>query len=214
MPVNKSALVTRPQHEVVTNYLCVWSEDVLTMKNKQAGAMYDLKGDKATKKNFESYFFKHKPAFIFLNGHGNENVIAGHDDEILIDDRSKFEGSIIYARSCDAGRKLGNVLVKNGLATFIGYSRKFIFAYDTSKITHPRNDKLAGIFLEPSNLVASTILKGHTAEEAHRRAKEAMYRNFRKMLSSEASYEERYAARWLWGNINSQVLLGNPNQKI
>lgn len=214
MPLNKSALITRPHHEVVTNYLCSWSEDVLTMRNKQAGAVYDLKGGKATKKNFESYFRKHKPEFIFLNGHGNEDVITGHNDEVLIDSKSQIEASIIYARSCDAGRKLGGILVKNGLSSFIGYSRKFIFGYDAAKITHPRNDKLAGLFLEPSNLVASTILKGHTAEEAHRRSKEAMYKNFRKRLSSAASFEERYAARWLWGNINSQVLLGNPQQKV
>jgi len=214
MPVNKSALITRPHHEVVTNYLCAWSEDVLNMNNKRAGAVYDLKGDKATKKNFESYCKKHNPAFIFLNGHGNEDVIAGHDDEVLVDSQGRFEGSIIYARSCDAGRKLGDVLLKNGVTTFIGYSRKFIFSYDPSKVYHPRNDKLAGLFLEPSNLVATTILKGHTAAEADSRSKDAMYKNFRKMLSSAASYEERYAARWLWGNISSQVLLGKAEQKV
>ena len=149
MSINKSALVTRPNHEVVTNYLCSWSEDVLNMGNKQVVAVYDLKGSKASKKNFESYIRKHKPAFIFLNGHGNEDVIAGHNDEVLVDNQSQLQGSIIYARSCEAGRKLGSVLLQNGSAAFIGYSRKFIFGYDTAKIARPRNDTLAGLFLEP-----------------------------------------------------------------
>jgi len=71
---------------------------------------------------------------------------------------------------------------------------------------------LAKLFLEPSNSIAMVLLKGHTVQEAHNRSRAAMYKNFRKMVSSAASYEERFAARWLWSNLKNQVLIGNKLQ--
>lgn len=214
MPTNKPLLVTRPYHDPVTRYLCVWSEQVVALAKSKGFIAYDLKGDKSRRSNFESYLVAKNPAFLFLNGHGSAEIIAGHNNEPLIDMASSSKRTIIYARSCDAGRVLGPHLVKNGVQSFIGYKRKFICGYSPDKILKPRQDPIARLFLEPSNLVASTLIKGHTTSEAHDRSRNAMYRNFRKMISSASSYEERYAARWLWANMNSQVLFGSPNGKI
>ena len=212
--MSRSVLITRPHHDVVTKYLYGWSEEIVTFAKAKMAVAYDLAGNKATRKRFESYVLAHKPSFIFLNGHGNADTIAGHDDEPLMDASSNVRGGVLYARSCDAGRMLGPALVKKGIATFIGYIRKFTFGYLPEKMTRPREDRLAALFLEPSNLIPSVLMKGHPAQEAHARSKTAMYRNFRKMIASTATYEERYAARWLWSNINSQVLLGDPGAKI
>lgn len=211
---SKSIPITRPNHELVTKYLCEWSEQIVLMAKNKGIDTHDLSGDKATRKNFEGYLKKHKPSFVFLNGHGNANIITGFNNEPILDAQSAIPVSIIYARSCEAAASLGQKLVSLSIKSFVGYKRKFIFGYDPVKQFKPLNDTLAKLFLEPSNLVASTIIKGHTVSEAHSRSKSAMYKNFRRMLSSEATYEERFAARWLWSNINSQVILGDVNCRM
>lgn len=213
MVISKSLLVTRPNHDPTTDYLCQWSTVIIDIARKKGFKVYDLKGDKATRKMFESYLKARKPTFLFLNGHGDARRVTGYENESLLEytkNERVVKNSIIYARSCDAGRILGPELVKIGARVFIGYNRKFIIGYTPRKITRPLEDEIAKLFLEPSNLVPSTILKGHTAFEADDRSKAAMYRNFRRMISSSATYKEQYAAKWLWGNFKAQVLYGDP----
>ena len=63
-------------------------------------------------------------------------------------------------------------------------------------------------------MVVIAIIKGNSVEEAHERSKKAMFENFKKMISTTATHEEKYAARWLWGNINSQVIYGEKGAVI
>lgn len=214
MQTSRPIIITRPHHEVVTKYLCDWSKNVVDMAIAKALVVFDLVGEKSTKKVFEGYVKKRAPVFAFLNGHGNALEIAGHENEVIINKDSDLNLKIIYARSCEAASILGPELVSRGVGAFVGYTRKFIFGYDLDKCYKPLDDTLAKLFLEPSNLVASTIIKGHSVLEADKRSKEAMYKNFRKMISSSATYEERFAARWLWSNIKSQVVLGDQNCTI
>ena len=131
-----------------------------------------------------------------------------------MDERSVPSKSIIYARSCDAAQSLGPMLIQKGVRSFIGYIRKFTFFYDPLSIMKPTNDSMARLFLESSNLVVSTIIKEHTVDEANQRSKSAMFKNLKGMLSSEATFEERYAAPAMWSNINAQVVLGDLHAKI
>jgi hypothetical protein len=216
MQMSKSLLVTRPNHDFTTNYLYFWSTYVIRLAEVKSITVYDLKSKKATKKNFESYLKSKRPAAIFLNGHGNKDAIGGHENEIILHagQHSYLSKCIVYARSCEVGATLGYELVADGAAAFIGYTRKFNIGYMQSMITKPLEDRLARLFLEPSNLVMTTIIKGHNVESAYLRSKEAMISNFRKMLSTTASYEERFAARWLWGNIKGLVYIGDGKATI
>ena len=208
-------LVTRPKHDLVTRYLCAWCEEFVNEVRSKGIDVYDLEGTKATKSKFENYIKAHNPSFLFLNGHGDSATITGHDNKTLVDSNTTLSSAtVLYARSCDAGQILGPHLVKKGLCAFIGYKRKFILGYIPDKIWSPLKDPIAQLFLESSNLVPSTLVKGHTVEEAHVRSRTQMYSNFRKMVSSAATYEERYAARWLWSNLNNQVFFGNPMSTI
>lgn len=214
--MGKSLLVTRPNYDETTNYLYFWSGLVIKEARKHRFDIYNLFGNKATKKNFNSYLKSQKPDILFLNGHGDEKTITGHDSEPILESGEKepVNKAIIYARSCDAASVLGKKLIVNGARVFIGYLRKFIFGYTPSKITKPLEDSLAKLFLEPSNLVVTAIIKGHSAQEAHEHSEKVMFENFKKMISTTATYEEKYAARWLWGNINSQVLYGEKNATV
>jgi hypothetical protein len=214
--MSKSLLVTRPNHDHPTNYLYSWSTYVIKEAEKKRFDVYDLDGKRANKKNFDSYLNLQKPKIIFLNGHGDKNSITGYEDEILLQvgDKQILDENIVYARSCDSAINLGKELINKGAKAFIGYNRKFNVGYTPSKIFKPLEDDLAKLFLEPSNLIVTTIIKGNDVETAHKRSKEAMVKNFRKMLSMTATYEERFAASWLWGNIKSQVVYGDAKAKI
>lgn len=210
MLMSKSILITRPDHDLIMKYFCAWSQEIINFAKNKSIDVYDLKGEKSNKKEFMSYVNKRCPSIVFLNGHGNADIFYGHNNEPIIDSKSILKNSIIYARSCEVGQRLGLELIENGAKTFIGYNRKFFCGYTPEKITKPLEDKIAGLFLEPSNLIVSTLLKNNKAEEAHNRSKKQMYKNFRRMVSSTATFEEKYSARLLWSNLNSQVLFGNP----
>lgn len=215
--MNKSLLITRPSYDATTNYLYSWTKLVIDDAKKKQITIYDLKGQKATKENFYSYIYSKNPDIIFLNGHGNAHCITGQNDEVLLDESTEpnfFKGSIMYARSCDCGKSLGITLIDKRISAFIGYTRKYIIGTTRSKITKPLQDSLAKLFLQPSNLIPTTLMKGHTVHEADTRSKHAMLKNFQKMISSAGTFEERYAARWLWSNIKSQVVIGDKNASI
>ncbi|MBK8483871.1 MAG: hypothetical protein IPL31_05875 [Saprospiraceae bacterium] len=193
--MSKSILITRPNHDLITNYFCSWSQEIIDLAKKKSIQVYDLKGKKSSRKVFESYTETHCPSLVFLNGHGNANLLAGYNNEPMVNQTTILKNSIVYARSCEVGQYLGSKLIANGAKSFIGYKRKFFVGYTPEKITKPLEDTIAGLFLKPSNLVISTLLKNNSAEEAHKRSQKQMYRNFRKMVSSTASFEERYSAR-------------------
>lgn len=209
--MNSALLLTRPNHDVGTNYLFYWSEHAV---NPCYGfKILDLKGDKANLVNFASYVKKHQPSIIFFNGHGSDNVIGGYNNEILVKSGKNeylLKGSVVYARCCDAAKQLGFDCVKRGTLAFIGYKRKYILGYSAPHITKPLLDPVAKLFLEPSNLIIKSLLKGNTVNKAFQRSKEEMFRNIRFMVSSSASEEQKDAAPYLWANINSQVVIGDP----
>lgn len=104
--------------------------------------------------------------------------------------------------------------IKCKARAFIGYIWDFWFFYEGGNISHPTKDKLAKRFLEPSNLVGTTLLKGKTAGEANNRSKSLMLKNYFEMVSSKGSFEEQRVASFLWGNIAGQRLYGDPEARI
>lgn len=214
--MDKCTLITRPNHDLATNYLCMWSESVVKLSSKKRKT-FDLKGEKATASNFKSYVEKHQPDFIFINGHGNEYEIAGFNNETLVkvgNNESLLAEKIVYARSCDAARILGEQVSKNNSSTFIGYKKSYILGRNPLKSNYPLTDEVARLFMEPSNLISISIIKGRTAKEAYLKSQSEMMKNFFFMLSSKANSNQRDAAPYLWSNRKNQVLLGNENAKL
>ena len=122
---------------------------------------------------------------------------------------------IVYARSCDAGMILGSGCMdgtKNGC--FIGYNLPFIFYMDRKWTTKPHNDKVAGLFLDPSNIVPISIIKGHTALEAHNNAKKGMLKTMKKLLKGQQEEETPFYLEALWNNYYGQVISGNSEVKL
>ena len=209
MPNSKVFLLTRPRHDALMRYFFAWSDPLVAMASSKGFNVCDLHDGKANKALLESYIAKNCPSLILFNGHGTTDTIHGDQDKVIVDADSKCRRSIVYARSCSCGERLGHDLVKGGARTFIGYRRDFYCGCSYEHLVDPKKDKLAARFLGPSNLIISTLLKGGTGEEAYQRSVGAMHKNFMEMISSRADYKERYAARYLLSNMAHQVLLGD-----
>ena len=213
--MNKSILITRPNHDLATTYLYWWSKKVIDECQEKEIKYFDLKGKKASKKNFDSYLKRNNPSFIFINGHGSEEVVTGWNNEILLKVGGQLDvrGRIIYARSCMAGLKLGKVSVDSGAKTFIGYTKNYVLLFLTTKKTRPLSDNLSALFLEPSNLIPISLINGNTVEEADRKSKNLMKKNLREILSSNKS-DKKEIASYLWHDIKYQTVIGNNLAKI
>lgn len=216
MRTSKTLLITRPTHDSTTRYCHYWSEPVIKRAKEKAFRVLDIADDKATKDIFESYLQKQEPQFLFLNGHGTQTAVFGHNDRPILDASNLSiipEDSIIYVRSCDIGNKLGEDIAKH-VSAFIGYRKAFGFYRMNNYMKNPLADPLAKFSFEPSNLVSTTLLKGKTAGEAHRRSREAMRRNLQYLVSSKASELERQCATPLWWNYKYQVLHGDKEAHL
>jgi hypothetical protein len=211
---NNTVLITRPDDDSTLNFLYFWTEKVVEVAQKRGYKLLDLKGNKSSRKNLESYINKNGPSLVLFNGHGTKNSICGYNNEPIIElsvNDYFLSGRIVYARSCASAAELG---IKCNARVFIGYDWDFVFYYDPRNISHPTKDKLAERFLGPSNLIGTTLLKGKTANEANNRSKSLMLKNYFEMVSSKGSYEEQKVASFLWGNISGQRIYGDPEAHV
>ena len=141
----------------------------------------------ATKKNITSYIAKHNPKLLFFNGHDDESRIAGYENEIIIEVSQNVEqlvGKIIYVRSCAVAVNLGKASIQKGALAFIGYTKKYTLCTSSASQSRPMQDRVAQLFLLPSNLIPIALIKGNTAKEAYIKSKKSMIRRIRFMLST------------------------------
>lgn len=213
---SNSILITRPNHDLINSYFFLWTEQVIEQAHKHQIKVLDLDKKNATKQKFTSYINKHKSKLVFMNGHGNENCIAGDKDEVIIKsgvNEQLLDGKIVYVRSCNVAAGLGNTCTQNGTIAFIGYLKRYSLGYTPSSMFNPLGDRVAKLFLEPSNLIPIGLIKGNSVKEAYRKSQTAMLKNFLFMLSTKATKEQRDAAPSLWRNRKYQVVLGDENAK-
>lgn len=214
----KILLVTRPNHDLTVRYLSAWGQKVITEAEKKGIKILELKNKRANKQELEKMIKKHNPALIFLNGHGDKNSVCGQDDKNLVslDDKNEkiLSGSITYALACQSAKGLGVQATKDNFGAFIGYQEDFYFYYDQTKVTRPLEDGIAKLFLEPSNQVVVSLLKGNTASNSNLNSRKFFARNIQKLLSSEASLESGQYIKYLWWDMKNQVCLGNGDYKF
>ncbi|PJC81146.1 hypothetical protein CO009_00220 [Candidatus Shapirobacteria bacterium CG_4_8_14_3_um_filter_35_11] len=87
-----------------------------------------------------------------------------------------------------------------------------ISAGDSGNLTTtPLIDVVAKRFLEPSNLVPISLIKGNSVTESYKKSQKLMSKNVLSMMSSEAGQNERDSAPYLYSNKLNQVLLGDPD---
>lgn len=215
--MNKKFVITRPDHDLTTDYLSHWGKLIITQAKQKGIDVIDLRRERANRQELEHIILKTKPSFLVLNGHGDDKTVTGYDNKPLIEagkNDQLLQGTVTYAFSCRSGKKLGRKAVESGTRAYIGYDDDFIFMVDESKHSKPLQDKTAALFFEPSNAVAIALLKGNTASTSSERSKNMFRQNIRKLLTSESPREEKDALPYLVWDMNHQVCLGDQEARI
>ncbi len=212
-----SLLITRPDYEPATKYLCAWSQTLMDEAKTRKHDVFDLLGKNANKKELTSRIQKLDPKLVVLNGHGDDDRIGGQDDEILIkmgENDDLLHSRITYAVSCRCGRELGQKVAQTKGTAFIGYDDDFVFSSDRKYMSRPLEDKRAKPFMQASNQVAISLLKGHTAQASSERSKQMFEAHYQSLLSSDNGPDALQDARFLWWNMKHQVCLGDTEAKV
>ncbi len=210
-------LITRPTHDYATRYLSAWAERFFKVAKGKDYSVIDLYRKRANRKEVESILCKKNPDFVVINGHGSDNAVSGNDNEpLLVAGENSFllKGKITYAISCQSARELGKEVGQNINTAYIGYKEDFVFIYLEKHRRHPLEDKTAALFLNPSNLVVTTLLKGHPVKEAVLRAQQEFLRKIQELLLSETDTDKSSALRWLLWDMKHLTLCGDENKKL
>jgi len=209
-------IVTRPQHDLTTRYISSWAQEVIDLANKKRVDVIDLQKEKANKNELVGRIKKVSPSIVFLNGHGTDSSIKGHDDETLVHEGENEEvlfGRITYSLSCSSAKMLGSRVARNRNTAFIGYSDDFIFSIDKDSLLRPEADSRAKPFKESSNQIMVSLLKGHTAGEAVERSKKLFLEHHASLVASTTDQDSLMTMQCLWWNMKHQVCLGDESLK-
>ena len=154
---------------------------------------------------------------VIINGHGSDDAVAGHDNNLLIkagDNSFLLGNKITYAISCRSARVLGKEIAQNAETAYIGYRDDFILVYLEKYRTRPIEDKVAGLFLNPSNLVVTALIKGHSVKESVSRAQQEFLRNIQKLLTSKVKSDDSSILRYLVWDMRNLTFCGDENKKL
>ncbi len=213
--MKKGMIVSLPNSDLVTQYISYYSSFVEKEAEKKNIPIKKLVSEDANMNEFNKVVSKLSYPFVFLNGHGSAEEILGQKESLLKVgvNHLLMKDKVVYARSCNSALILGKECVKNSNGCFIGYNLPFQFYNDENWSGNPEKDPLAGLFIEPSNLIPISLIKGNSAEFADKNSKQMMLKRINKTLNedSEGSFQISLA---LWNNYLGQVVLGNKKAKI
>lgn len=210
-------LVTQPNFDKTTNCISLWSDIVVQLARVKNINVTVLKGKRANRKEFESVNRKIEPRLIFFNGHGEADSIYGQGNETLVKVGQNLEclrGKIVYALACLSGKVLGVESIKDGTKAYIGYQEEFAFYFDENKVTKPTTDTIASMYLEPSNIVVSSLLKGHTVEHAWENSQALFRKKIINLIQSGDKNSINVYLPYLVWDMQNEVCLGNKDATI
>jgi len=212
--MKQGIIITEPRHDMAMEYLSQFTTFIKKVAEKRNIPIKILLDKNANKKEFTKVVKKLNYKMNIFNGHGSQNFIGGYLDEPIIDIGNKeiLKDRITYARVCESAATLGKKIEENQ-GCFIGYELPFMFYSDERYSSTPVKDKIVKLFLDPSNAVPISLIKGNDAEEANKRSKKMILKNINKIMHSKSD-ESLLIAEALWNNYIGQVVLGNSKATL
>lgn len=209
--MRRTLLITRPEHDAGTSYLSKWSEKIIDLAEDKGIKVIDLHREKASRDRVIGTLEKTGTKLVILNGHGSDHSVHGHNNEVILKegDTRAVKDKIIYARSCRSAKSLGKNSIAQGALAYLGYEEDFIMYSDETSAGKPLEDKTAELFLEPSNYIPISLVKGHTAGDANNRSKGLFRKNIERLIIEGPSSDDYNAIRYLLWDMTHQVCLGD-----
>lgn len=209
-------VITNPAHDETTKVLSAWIDAVAKyIENGAQHTVVGLNDHEANKQSLNEAYDAHGPGLIMINGHGNPDVLCGHNNLPLIEssdpENERYGDVIIHALACAAAKNLGVELVEGGLSAFIGYNENFHFYHDTKEGSDPLKDPLAALFLEPAYHIPKALADGHSAREAYDQAQRMYKDNF--LLAHKSNVDQPVLAS-LYHDIKNHVVLGSATASL
>lgn len=205
-------LFSRPCDDTTLNYLHYYSKELVYESNQLGHITIDKEKNDANKEIILPIIKKQKPELIMFNGHGSPEEICGHGQEIIISARKNLEvlkNTIVYSLSCSSALILGPKSIEKGAISFIGYELDFALGKDPESEASPRHDKIAKLFLEPSNILFSALLNRKNVKASVEKAKKKMKENIDYLHTTDGFPEAIYYAPFLFGNYLGLIAHGN-----
>lgn len=168
MAIMKRVLSTVANFELATYYLHDWAMMTLATTGRYGLDSTVLEGWMANEYRYETNIESVDPRFVWLNGHGDIDRLAGQNNEIILNlgNVNTLNGRVCYAFSCLTAQQLGLGAVNAGCDCYIGYDETFVFYLDVnafSRIT----DKYAKWFMVPGMQIPLSLFQGKTTLHAY-----------------------------------------------
>ena len=215
-----NVLITMPNYDNATSYLYCYAEELVKFAEAQRISTIQFKHPRLQRQKIELSITLQQPRLLLFNAHGDEHTIYGDkidgEEEFLIREGQNHQlvsGKLIYARACSAAASLGVACTEKG-GCFIGYNQPFSFWTDTSRTTTPLKDKIAKLFLQPSNELALALLRGKSARQSADIFINQSKKNMLHLLSKKDEPGALASAMLLWNNMVAQEVLGDGEMKF
>lgn len=212
-------VITNPAHDVPTQYLDVWVEKAITAAKKQKDTkIIELAKEEVTRDNLEKTISAENPNLILFHGHGNNTVIGGFKDTILIKADENIEllnNTIVHSLACESGKTIGPKSIEIGTQAFIGYKEEFKFMH-SGKVTKKEkaNDGIASFFLEPAFEAVIALIEGDDAATAFERSQKIYKENLKMLVAQNATAQNTAMPSLLFHDLKYQVQLGESTARF
>lgn len=193
-------LVSNPEVDAMTRYLLCWSKKLIK-EIEGRNEIFHLERKKANRKKIEGMLKKKDIDLVLLNGHGGDNFVLGHNDEVVVDcgNVGLLEGKVVHAMSCNSAKGLGEVAMDIGVKAYVGYDAPFLAPRMNDKISNPLNDSTAALFLDAAFIPQKALADGKNSVEAVRMGKKGYDRSIVKALMSPVqSDNDQFVGLLLW----------------
>lgn len=179
-------LLTNPEVDIFTRYLCVWAKKLIKDVKKASISFTSLDKNKVGRKRFEGTINKIDPDVILIHGHGSDNYILGQSEKIIdAENVAILKDRTVHAMSCSSAKELGTLALKAGAKSYVGYDAPFFAPTMDEKQKNPAKDETATLFLNPVFIAEKALVNGKNADEAVLLAKKEYNRSIVKALTSD-----------------------------
>jgi len=209
-------LITCPDHDDATYFVSEYSIELIKFAKEKGFNVINCYEKNATKARVKNFIETKNPEFIMFNGHGNDDIITGQVFEpiIRLEDSDLIKDRIVYARVCHTARTLGKKCAETGTGAYIGFTDRFRIWISNNYSHLPLEDPYAQLIIPPSNVIAKSLLKGNTVEEATNHGKDAYRKNIELLEKSDSKKELRFLLPVLYWNRAKLLAQGNTNATL